>query len=397
MNRMIIKSREHFGLLAAQYYQTGIGVEVGVERGNFSRLIASQWPGKLVCVDMWEQEEIQATALINLNPQGVKSPFSMIKSPSVDAAKLFGDETFDFVYIDANHDYEHCSQDIEAWFPKVRHGGLVAGHDYLDWTIDQGAPVNFGVKQAVTEFCTKHGYKLHLTTDDFWQGVPYQTWWFKKEIPRIIYFTWVSPDPLPERFQKYITAWKAYMPDYEIRQISLDNIVKSPFVMEAISRGLYSVAGHYGRCERLYATGGIYFDIDIEVVQRFDDLLDNEFFVGCEAPHRVNNAVIGSVPGHRFLAGCLLYMDTVVFHDPGPMGIEIETGPQMFTNLAKAWGWEERDVTQFLNGPVGINSSEITVYDSRYFYPYYFDKAYNPGCATPETYAIHHWAKTWIK
>lgn len=384
---MEIKTREHFGFLAQEFFKTGVGAEIGVERGNFSRLILSQWRGSLHCVDMWEHEGIYATACDSLIPE---KRSNMIRGASVDVAKTFADGALDFVYIDADHDYEHCKQDIEAWFPKVRHGGLVAGHDFLDWTKEQGAVVNFGVKQAVTEFCVKHGYQMHLTTEDFFEGVPYQTWWFVKEIPRIIYYTWVSPEPLPERFEKYVTAWKAYMPDYDIRQISLENVVKSPFVMEAIKRGLYAVAGHYGRCERLAATGGLYFDIDVEVVKRFDDLLKHEMVVACEAPHRVNNAVIAAAPGHPFMFDALKYMDELVFHDPGPLGIEIETGPELFTKLARKRGWVEKDETQLLE-------DGVVVLDSRAFYPYYFDRVYNPGYAVARTYAIHHWAKTWIK
>jgi hypothetical protein len=380
---MEITTREQFGNLAQTFYKTGLGAEIGVERGNFSKLILSQYKGNLISVDMWEHEEIYKTALVALtDPRCVPT-----KSSSIDAAKKIVDESLDFVYIDADHDYEHCKQDIECWFPKVRHGGLVAGHDYLNWSKDEGAGCEFGVKAAVDEFCVKHGYKLHVTSDDYWEGNPYPTWYFKKEIPRIIYYTWVSPDPLPQRFQKYIDGWRVLMPDYRIEQISLDNVVKSPFVMEAINRKLFSVAGHYGRCERLFATGGIYFDIDIEAVKSFDDLLYTKFFVGCEAPHRVNNAVIGSMPGHEFLGKCLEFMDLFVFHNPGPLGIEIETGPQMFTNIAKQYGWKEEDSTQLLD--------EIIVTKSKYFYPYYFDQKYHPGCATHQTYAIHHWAKTW--
>jgi hypothetical protein len=381
---MKITTREQFGNLAQTFFKTGLGAEIGVERGNFSKLILSQWTGNLISVDMWEHEEIYKTAMANLTDRRCLPT----KMSSVEAAKRVSDEALDFVYIDADHDYEHCKQDLEAWFPKVRHGGLVAGHDYLNWTKEEGAGCEFGVKAAVDEFCVKHGYQLHVTTEDYWEGNPYPTWYFKKEIPRIIYYTWVSPDPLPEKFQKYIDGWKVLMPDYRIEQISLDNVVKSPFVMEAINRKLFAVAGHYGRCERLLATGGIYFDIDVEAVQRFDDLLSQPFFVGCEAPHRVNNAVIGSMPGHEFLKKCLAYMDRIVFHDPGPLGIEIETGPQMFTNIAKTYGWEEEDSTQDLE--------EIVVYKSKFFYPYYFDQKYTPGCATKQTYSIHHWAKTWI-
>jgi hypothetical protein len=380
---MEITTREQFGHLAQTFFKRGIGAEIGVERGNFSRLILSQYQGSLIAVDMWDHEEIYATAQKNLATHRC----TMFKESSVDAAKQFSDELLDFVYIDADHDYKSCKEDLEAWFPKVRHGGLVAGHDYLNWSKDEGAGCEFGVKAAVDEFCVKHGYKLYVTTDDYWEGNPYPTWYFAKEIPRIIYYTWVSPDPLPERFQKYIDGWKVLMPDYRIEQISLDNVIKSPFVMEAISRKLFSVAGHYGRCERLLATGGIYFDIDIEAVKRFDDLLGQRFFVASEAPHRVNNACIGSMPGHPFLKECISFMDKIVFHDPGPLGIEIETGPQMFTTIAKKYGWKEEDKTQLLD--------EISVFSSKFFYPYYFDQKYRPGCASEETYAIHHWAKTW--
>jgi len=194
---------------------------------------------------------------------------------------------------------------------------------------------------------------------------------------------------LPDQFKKYIDGWRVLMPEYQIKQISLDNIVKSRFVLEAIKRGLYSVAGHYGRCERLYNTGGIYFDIDIEACKSFNDLLRLPFFVGCETVQRVNNAVIGSVALHPFLTDCLNYMNSIDFDNPGKFGIEIETGPEMFTNIAKKYGWKEIDTLQ------PLQSGEITVFNSPVFYPYYFDKKYFPGCVTKETYTVHHWAKTW--
>ena len=380
---MKITTRDNFGKLAQTFFQTGVGAEIGVEYGANSAQILSQWKGKLISVDMWAVSSIEDHARKILS----SDRSILIKNSSIAAARDIPDGSLDFVYIDADHDYASCKEDIEAWFPKVRHGGLIAGHDYLNWTKDQGAGCDFGVKAAVDGFCTTHGYQLNITTEDFWEGNPYPTWYFTKEIPRIIYFTWISPDPLPNRFQKYIDGWKVLMPDYHVNQISLDNVIKSPFVMEAIKRDLFSVAGHYGRCERLYKTGGIYFDIDIEAVKRCDDLLGYEFFVGCEKPHRVNNAVIGSAPGHPFLAECLSYMDRFIFDEPGPLGIEIATGPEMFTRIARKAGRVDMDITQDIIGG--------RVFNSKYFYPYYFDEQYHPGCIRPTTYTIHHWAKTW--
>lgn len=59
------------------------------------------------------------------------------------AARLFDDGQVDFVFVDAAHDYEHVRADILAWLPKVKRGGIIAGHDY---TSDYP-----GVERAVEE------------------------------------------------------------------------------------------------------------------------------------------------------------------------------------------------------------------------------------------------------
>lgn len=71
----------------------------------------------------------------------------IIRMESVDAARFFWDGYFDFVYIDGDHRKEFVLQDINAWLPKVRKGGIIAGHDYLD-----RIRKNHQVKLAVNEF-----------------------------------------------------------------------------------------------------------------------------------------------------------------------------------------------------------------------------------------------------
>lgn len=53
-----------------------------------------------------------------------------IKGRSTEIAQTFADGTFDVVYIDANHEYPHVLTDVTAWKPKVKPGGILAGHDY---------------------------------------------------------------------------------------------------------------------------------------------------------------------------------------------------------------------------------------------------------------------------
>jgi len=58
------------------------------------------------------------------------SPIRFVNLSSVDAAPLFPDAFFDYVYIDGDHTYDAVYQDMTLWHPKVKPGGFLAGHDY---------------------------------------------------------------------------------------------------------------------------------------------------------------------------------------------------------------------------------------------------------------------------
>lgn len=88
---------------------------------------------------------------------------------SIAAASRVPDVSLDFVYIDGCHQYENVLQDIYAWLPKIRYGGMLAGHDLC--------PVWPGVVQAVNEFISQtkyqlcHGRNSTESVDDWWVKV----------------------------------------------------------------------------------------------------------------------------------------------------------------------------------------------------------------------------------
>lgn len=86
-----------------------------------------------------DRMDIQSMCRENLEIIGY--PFEIIDSPSVEGAAKFDDAYFDVVYVDGSHDYESVKEDLLAWMPKVKSGGLLAGHD-----INQA-----GVRQALHE------------------------------------------------------------------------------------------------------------------------------------------------------------------------------------------------------------------------------------------------------
>lgn len=60
------------------------------------------------------------------------------------------------VFVDGDHSYEGCRRDLVEWWPKVRSGGILCGHDCVE---------SCGVPQALDEFCAERGLKAHVITD----------------------------------------------------------------------------------------------------------------------------------------------------------------------------------------------------------------------------------------
>ena len=159
------------------------GAEIGVSCGNYSKKLCEQILGlKLYCIDIWQtyvgnkrspnnerQENHYKEAKEKLKPYNV----FFMRMMSMDAVKLFADESLDFVFIDANHDYQYVLDDITEWSKKVRSGGIVSGHDYYKF---RGS----GVIEAVTKYLSdKPKIRLHITTKHRKPAESHCFWWVK--------------------------------------------------------------------------------------------------------------------------------------------------------------------------------------------------------------------------
>lgn len=137
--------------------------EIGVFRcENALRIIEETSPTELHLVDMWKNITSKGNYKVNNEwekfYERAKTLGIVHRMNSVDAAKEFNDGYFDWIYVDAGHSYESCLADLEAWFPKVKDGGIIAGHDYSD--TEETRKKGFGVKQAVDDFCKKYNLEI---------------------------------------------------------------------------------------------------------------------------------------------------------------------------------------------------------------------------------------------
>ena len=205
---MNFTNREQIGQFLNYHNLKNIGVELGSFKGQFANTILNNWNGKLLMVDVWRElpheeyddasnhrEHIDAYAQAMDNLKGFEDRAYMLRMKGEHACDFISDQSLDFVYIDANHTYKSVKEDINLWYPKVKSGGIVMGHDYLPdyfyegkeekdqalYTFPDGQPEKaqytgmFGVNPAVDEFCKKNGYTINKT-DEF-----LATWWFIKK------------------------------------------------------------------------------------------------------------------------------------------------------------------------------------------------------------------------
>jgi len=174
---MQLDKRKDIGTLLNNLNLTRFGVEVGVWKGANAEDILSTWKGKkLYLVDAWRRKFVKCLYATQKRLKQYENRVEYVKQLSLDAVKMFEDEFFDFIYIDAAHDYKSVNQDIRAWYPKCKSGGLFSGHDYIPDGIPPGLNTNYGVKSAVDGFTKEINVEINVTNDK----ETFPSWWFIK-------------------------------------------------------------------------------------------------------------------------------------------------------------------------------------------------------------------------
>lgn len=202
-------------------------------------------------------------------------------------------------------------------------------------------------------------------------------------IPRTIHYCWFGGAPMSPLGRRCIQTWRDVMPDYRIEAWGEDRLDRSiPYVDMAYRARKFAFVADYVRLQALYEHGGLYFDTDIEVLKRFDELMDEDrMFLGYQAPGSIAVGVIGAVAGHPFLKLVLDALDR-----------EAANGGPSFLPLPDL-------VTTLLNGAV---PERPRLLPPDCFYPY---NPYSPDplrqkplqCNISErTLCIHHWEGTWL-
>lgn len=116
-----------------------VGAEIGVYKGEFTEELCNAGL-KVYGIDPWlvykdyrkHPQELPYEELYEMTKFRLRNcDATLIRKTSIDALEDIPDESLDFVYIDGNHSLPYVTQDIFGWYKKVKHGGIISGHDYF--------------------------------------------------------------------------------------------------------------------------------------------------------------------------------------------------------------------------------------------------------------------------
>ena len=148
-----------------------IGLECGTADGGSAVDFMTNGLDHMICVDVWNSipgqrgDASMSTEWHHKNFEVAKQRLSkwdsnvtFLRGISSEMAWMVPDNSIGLLYLDGDHSYEGVMKDLIAYFNKVVKGGIIAGHDFL--------AVQYGVKQAVEDFCKIYNYEINIIKED---------------------------------------------------------------------------------------------------------------------------------------------------------------------------------------------------------------------------------------
>ena len=200
---------------------------------------------------------------------------------------------------------------------------------------------------------------------------------------RLVHVFWLGKNKFPELMQKCMESWKKYLTDETLCLWTEDSCDMShPFVKLSYYNKSYAFTVDYLRLKTIYEYGGIYFDVDVELLKPLKSLPNN--FAALE--NEFNSIAFGLIfeanKGNEVIRDMIHMYDHIFYEHDRRFSI---VQPNLTTNYFKSRGYEyKKGIHEFLG---------FTLYSSEYFSPLnFFTRELE---VTDNTFSIHHYLHSW--
>ena len=206
------------------------------------------------------------------------------------------------------------------------------------------------------------------------------------QIPKKIHCFWLGGGELNDMAKLCLNSFEKYCPDYEICLWTHKNydVSKNEYMFEAYKSKKWACATDYARLDKLYNEGGIYFDLDVELMSNIDVVLNNDFFTGFGPIRDIELAAFGCKKGNVLVGEMLdAYQDRKFVMDRGLTLMDVQ--PVFMDHFLKDKGFTINGKYQQINN--------CTLYPREVFSP----RNWFTGEEKIEknTLGIHHCAGSW--
>lgn len=212
----------------------------------------------------------------------------------------------------------------------------------------------------------------------------------KDKIEKKIHCFWFSGDKKPDKYQRCIDSWQRVCPDYEIIEWNVDSYDcgKNVFVKQAYEKKKWAFVSDYARLDVIYHYGGIYLDMDVELLRDFAPLLQFDAFFNFGMRHMIElGSGFGSVKHNAFISSLLKLYENEEFLDQ-------DGTPQIIKYVQPVWVNDNFSKAGFtLNGDMQLVNNMLLL--PRRFYTPKDDFFLYNHLQCDETRGIHHFNSEW--
>lgn len=220
-------------------------------------------------------------------------------------------------------------------------------------------------------------------------------------IPNILHYCWFGGNPLPPKAKKCVNSWRRLLPDYEIKRWneSIFDVQMNDYTRFCFEHKLWAYLSDYARIKAVEAEGGIYFDTDVELIRRPDDLMQEDAWFGWEPSNWVASGLgFGAKKGHPYLKAMLQEYENYTYDILSKRWNETHslTGcPRMNTYPLLPYGLIQNGEYQRISFPTSMDQKstcEVVILPSEYLCP--LDDLTGELNVTDKTVSIHWYTKS---
>lgn len=192
--------------------------------------------------------------------------------------------------------------------------------------------------------------------------------YFKNHTERLnvplIHSFWFSGEEKPELYKKCLQSWHEFCPEFEIVEWNTHNydVNKNPYMREAFEHKKWAFVSDYARLDVIYRYGGIYMDMDVELVASLLPLLNAEsFFCRQEDGLLELGSGFGANAGDLFIKELLdTYVDRRLVLDDGK--IDMTPQPEWISGILCKNGIRNSHDSQVINNKLILSNDYIMCY-----------------------------------